>query len=348
MTPKALVIDDDSMLIDNVTRRLDQVGHTCQGVGTVDHARTSLQPGHDFDYVLLDLELPLDDDSIPDKQNGLNLLGIINRTDPDLPVVVMTAHDHDSSDLSAEVMRHGRAVDYLRKPFPSPPTRHQTLESAVKMAYARRLEQSLQSKTPVKTFQGGELQFFEDRVEILGVTICRDADSGLIRRILDSLAQARSGTTWGRVKGEELAEATFAADSGSIASTISDFRKRVRHQFLEEKNMDCPVEGIITSNRLGYSLAPPIRISNDSPAAQEPTTKKNGPILNDRQRAILGRLQAGEELRNRDLRESFAVSDRTIKRDMNILKRQGLAQFSGYGAAGAWCGASNAAQSNRT
>ncbi len=338
MMPKALVIDDDTLLLDNVARRLDQIGHTCHCVGTVDLARASLHAGHDFDYVLLDLELPFDAEAIPDKQNGLNLLGAINRIDPELPVVVMTAHDHDSSDLSAEVMRHGRAVDYVRKPFPSPPTRHQTLEAAAKQACARRLEHNLSREAPVKAFEGGVLSFHDDRVELLGVTICGDDESGLMRRILDRLAGAHTGNTWRIIKGDRLAELTGAADAGSISSTVSNFRRRVAHLFMQHLRVTVAPDSIVRSNKDGYALASGIRVDGAVPSAD---AKKNGvPAdadgLNKRQRSIADLLKAGTKLRKGDICDKFSVSDRTAKRDLCLLRERGLAEFVGHGTAGAW------------
>ncbi len=337
MKPLALAIDDDQLLLANVARRLDLIGHAVQTAGSVEEARISLRCGTAFDYVLLDLELPIANGQLPDKQHGLNLLGHINDVDQHLPVVVMTAHDHDSSDLSAEVMRHGRAVDYLRKPFPTPPSRHQTLESAVRQAYQRRREHHQKAQPQTRPFPGGQLDFHPDRVEFHGVVLCGDEDSGMMRRILDLLYRHRGGNQWLWMTGSDLADKVGAAEAGSVASAIAAFRKRVCLLLLEQGRIACPADGIIRSSRSGYALGTQITPAGVT-ASPEPCEDSpiDGDGLTGRQRQILDRLRAGERLRNRSMQEDFGISERTVKRDMGELRSRGLARYDGAGNQGAW------------
>ena len=343
MTPLALAIDDDPLLLSNLAQRLQLIGHTVETADSVEEARNALRRGQSFDYVLLDLELPIDQGSLPDKQHGLNLLGFINQHDTHLPVVVMTAHDHDSSDLSAEVMRHGRAIDYLRKPFPSPPSRHQTLESAVRQAYQRRREHYQHVDQSTRPFQGGRLEFFPDRVEFLGVAICGDEDSGMMRRILDLLHGHGSAHGWRWMTGAVIADRVGAADAGSVASTIGSFRKRITHLLLEKRRVTCPGDAVIRSGKAGYALGDlidPGGSVEEGPhgRAEEKPVEYGAQAegLNERQRAILGRLQAGDRLRNRVLQDDLGISERTVKRDMAVLRKLGRARFDGVGLLGVW------------
>lgn len=56
--PCALVVDDDPAILDEVSERLEAIGHRCQVVGSVEDARASLAQGG-WNYLVLDLEYPM-------------------------------------------------------------------------------------------------------------------------------------------------------------------------------------------------------------------------------------------------------------------------------------------------
>ena len=100
-----LVIDDDKTFRDATCLLIDGEGHYAEGVCSGELGLTELKEGK-FDSVLLDLNLG------PEK--GLDILELILKRQPNLPVVMFTAQG--SVKNAVEAMRRG-AVDFLEKPF---------------------------------------------------------------------------------------------------------------------------------------------------------------------------------------------------------------------------------------
>ncbi len=99
-----LVVDDEELVRWSLKERLGQEGYQVREAGTVAEARRLFSRGQDL--VLLDVRLPDGD--------GVTLLEEFKEKEPDLPVVLMTAHGTVENAVLA--MRAG-AYDYISKPF---------------------------------------------------------------------------------------------------------------------------------------------------------------------------------------------------------------------------------------
>lgn len=100
-----LVIDDEPNIRRSLTLILQGAGYLVSSAATAAEALTCLSTGY-FDLILLDIQLP--------DRNGMDLLPIIRRDQPDLPVVLLTAHA--TLHTAMDAVRHG-ARDYLVKPI---------------------------------------------------------------------------------------------------------------------------------------------------------------------------------------------------------------------------------------
>src|SRR6267378_3282425 len=100
-----LVVDDESNLRRVLTAQLSRDGYE---VHTAPDGEAGLQilREHHIDLVITDLRMP--------KMDGLELLRQALRTDPELPVVILTAHG--TVDNAVEALKTG-AFDYITKPF---------------------------------------------------------------------------------------------------------------------------------------------------------------------------------------------------------------------------------------
>ncbi len=107
--PNALVVNDDPDILIEIAERLEAVGHRSTGVSSVEGARAALAQGG-WDYLVLDLEIPIKFGRPNRVENGLALLGEVNQQDGHLPVVVITAHGHESSEPGHRVDRSGRCA----------------------------------------------------------------------------------------------------------------------------------------------------------------------------------------------------------------------------------------------
>jgi NtrC-family two-component system response regulator AlgB len=100
-----LVIDDDRAFREATCFLIEEESHYAEGVPSGASGLTRLKE-EKFDAVLLDLNLG--------QENGLDVLTEIQKTFPELPVVMFTAQGSVKS--AVEAMRRG-AADYLEKPF---------------------------------------------------------------------------------------------------------------------------------------------------------------------------------------------------------------------------------------
>ncbi len=121
---RVLVIDDEANIRKTTMVALESMGHeTAEAVDGAEAVK-SLETAH-FDVAFLDLRLGA--------ENGLELLPKLLKINPNLDVVVFTAHA--SIENAVEAMRAG-AVDYIPKPF-TPEQIRQVLGKIVRM---RKLE----------------------------------------------------------------------------------------------------------------------------------------------------------------------------------------------------------------
>src|SRR3984957_11479609 len=100
-----LIVDDDKTFRDATCLLVEDEGHYAQPAATGEAALSNLKEDK-FDAVLLDVNLG--------PENGLNLLDIILKSQPNLPVIMFTAQG--TVKTAVEAMRRG-ALDFLEKPF---------------------------------------------------------------------------------------------------------------------------------------------------------------------------------------------------------------------------------------
>jgi DNA-binding NtrC family response regulator len=102
--PTILVVDDEQLIRWSLAERLTQEGYGVVEAGTAKEALAAAGPN--LDLVLLDYRLPDSD--------GLQVLRQIKATDPDIPVILLTAFS--SVETAVEAMKQG-AYHYANKPF---------------------------------------------------------------------------------------------------------------------------------------------------------------------------------------------------------------------------------------
>jgi two-component system response regulator AtoC len=102
--PTVLVVDDEQLIRWSLSDRLGREGYRVLEAATAAEAVERAHEG--VDLVLLDFRLPDGD--------GLSVLRQIKQHDPDILVILLTAHS--SVDNAVEAMKHG-AYHYANKPF---------------------------------------------------------------------------------------------------------------------------------------------------------------------------------------------------------------------------------------
>ena len=105
MAIKVLLVEDDRALREALADTLLLAGHDYQAVGSAEEALEAVG-AEAFNLVLSDVNMP--------GMDGHQLLGLLRARQPQLPVLLMTAHG--AVERAVDAMRQG-AVDYLVKPF---------------------------------------------------------------------------------------------------------------------------------------------------------------------------------------------------------------------------------------
>lgn len=259
MKYRALVIEDDPEIIEVVGESIESLGHIHDDAMSQEEGREQLFAAK-HDYYLLDLGLPLRQGrGLPRIQNGQNLLAEIRdyRHSNPAPIIVMTGYGLDAPDLAVEVMRHG-ATDYITKPFPAI---GRTLDKVIQESLARhygpchwRLDpiSHVTPSAPVR-FQGGEMVFYRDRVELCGVPVVEGQTR--MRQILDLLRERRPSGKHVAYSGMILAERLHVMNGeNAIAEAIKSFRDAVE-ELMSNRQIICGRKDVIVSGGPGYRLA---------------------------------------------------------------------------------------------
>jgi hypothetical protein len=207
-------------------------------------------------------------------------------------------------------------------------------------------------------FSGGEMVFFPDGVDLCGVTICVGPRCEQHRKALDVLRRQRQQD--GQFRGigsKKLAEnMQRARGANSVPGLIRDLRNRITKE-LRRINIECGRRDVVTRTPQGYQFREWITVRDETEvsgqddqrhAAQsaaesvpdlDGTNVPNARDPNDpnvtqgkmetRRYWILEQLRSGRELRAPDMARALGCSLRTVKRDLEFLKREGLVEFVG-------------------
>lgn len=118
MTKVALIVDDEADIRSLIAMTLDRIGFDTHTAANLEEAR-NLADSYRFDVCLTDMRLP--------DGNGIDFVEYIVKTQPDLPVAVITAHGH--MDAAVDAMKAG-AFDFVSKPVDIEQLRKLVLQAA--------------------------------------------------------------------------------------------------------------------------------------------------------------------------------------------------------------------------
>jgi DNA-binding NtrC family response regulator len=174
-SPRILVVEDDASMGFFLCETMNKEGYQALLVPNGEDALTRLSR-EDFDLVILDLRLP--------RMSGMEVLTNIKRTNPDLTVIMITAHG--SKSVALEAMSKG-AYDYFSKPFEI---------NEMRVVVRRALEKARLQQ---------EIQKLRDRVDekrgfgsIIGRSKAMEEASEIVKTVIDNdvtvLITGESGT----------------------------------------------------------------------------------------------------------------------------------------------------------
>jgi DNA-binding NtrC family response regulator len=188
-----LTIDDDESLRRVVEYNLREDGYQ---VMTAADGRTGLQRFQEaaVDLVLTDVRMP--------EMDGLEMLTQLKAMQPDLPVIVLTAHG--TIDSAVEAMKVG-AFDYLTKPFSRDQLKasvHKALELGALASENRQLRQFVSERFSFASMIAGSraMRAVTDtasRVAASDTTVLLDGESGTGKELLAKAIHVNSGRSRG-------------------------------------------------------------------------------------------------------------------------------------------------------
>ncbi len=137
-----LVVDDDPYVLESIATLLRSFGFS---VTTCDNANSAIKEIQRtaVDVVLTDIKMPV--------LTGVDLLGMIHKFDPQIPVILMTAYAE--LDVAVDAIKKG-AFDFITKPYNADYLIH-TIEKAMKYSgliqmerdYKKNLEETVRTRT---------------------------------------------------------------------------------------------------------------------------------------------------------------------------------------------------------
>lgn len=205
-------------------------------------------------------------------------------------------------------------------------------------------------------FIGGEVVFYDDRVEICGADICSGPRSRSRRVVLELLSQRKPDKSFVAYSGEELEKAAKrkgvsvveGANGRTAASWIRDLRDDIYEALRTKANRISGRRDVILSENggPGYRFAECLTVRYESPVANtditdtaEPTDVRDDDVRDvfdvpddeaaRRRGWIVQQLQAGIRLKAPMLAAQFKRTKKTAQRDLDALRDEGTIEFVG-------------------
>jgi DNA-binding response OmpR family regulator len=314
MKKVVLIIDDDPSIRQILADRMESAGYDFDASESQADA-VDLLGKRRYDIILLDLELPSRKCKPTSIQVGRNLLDQVRACprNGSTPVIMVTNHGGQGPETAVELMVQG-ANYFIHK------LKLETLEDSIKKVLSPKVSlkssvsEAAQSNAPLQPFEGGELEFTERGVAINGIHLAGSVST--IYRILRELCVVNGKGRRQALCGQALADRlNLKRGQASVGEAVSAFRKKAVQE-LRKGGFEADNDGILTSGRSGYELAPSIRTPVGMTAfPAEPQTV--WPEV--RQDWIIKQLETGRKLRRIDLQTHYGISIETAKRDLKAV-----------------------------
>jgi len=215
MTPRLAILDDEPRMVEILTMVLRRDGYEVEGFGAGEQALAAIAERR-FDLLLTDLKMP--------GLDGIAVLERLREVDPELPVIVLTAHA--TIETAVRAVQLG-AYDYVEKPFDN---------AALKALAARALERSrlLRENRVLRA----ELQQRDGATAIV-------AESDAMRNVLDVMRRAARSDATVLVSGES------GTGKELVARAVHAHSTRVAGPFVAV-NCQALAPGLLESELFGH------------------------------------------------------------------------------------------------
>ncbi len=366
MTAHALIVDDEMDIVTSVGDILDAHGHTYDSAGDMENAK-SLMSEKAYDYLILDLDIPVANGRMSRKENGQVLLRWVRDQAhlQETPVIVITGRARDDLPFAISVMKAGIGAhtDYLQKPLDG-----DKLDAAIEDALAagrKAAGEATVRRIPVYranadaepvavkadsadqgTFQAGQLLFYSDHIA-LRVGVDGAAREEMVERkgarnmwpLLHKLAE-KDSIVGGRQRyrsysGKDLAAAKeIGISENGLSRKVRRLQDRLTDILAEKFEIvadrhDVVMSGSKTGYRLNHDKIEAVE-GESGVTPPEPARPDGSPAhdLNERQVWVMAQLAADRPVSRSDVQEHFGVTKKTaLDRTVTPMVRQGLIEL---------------------
>jgi CheY-like chemotaxis protein len=327
--PHALVIDDHEQILQIVGEKLESLDHTFDAASSQEEAEEFLRR-QSYDYILLDLAIPLRFGGQADKQYGRNLLHKIRGAlgHPSTTVIVMTANDLESYHVGVELMKEG-ADDFVGKPFGE----DHPLERKIKEALVRRPPRdndpnAKADEATIQQFTGAVIEFYGDRVEINGRKLT--GRKSQMRSVLECLRLKKEAGGKITLGGVQLAnECHFDNGEKAAGDAVRQIRDKACELLQKHDNVHAVGNDIVVTDDTGYSLGSKIQIRV---AGVTPDGDTNTGFSPEQLKILRGLRGKNSQLRAL-IAKSAGLTNRRIGEEIESLIESGYVKAHGKGAA---------------
>jgi two-component system, NtrC family, response regulator AtoC len=217
--PTLLIVEDEAVLARNLAKLFTREGfEVLQASGTADARRiASTTPP---DVALLDLRLP--------DGSGLDLLDTLLATEPELPVIMMTAFGTVTDAVQA--MQRG-ARDYVQKPFEL---------DEIQLKVARALRSSQQRR---------EISYYRERGAAAGAIIGESAAAERLRTLVSRIGRMTAAP--GAPAPTVLLLGETGSGKGHVARALHTASRRSHGPFIEVNCTALP-DNLVEAELFGY------------------------------------------------------------------------------------------------
>lgn len=270
---KVLVLDDEQIVLDSVTRILEDENYEVRTCRKGEEAVEILKEGG-FDILITDLKMP--------GMDGLQAMEAMAEVDPDLSMIMFTAYS--TVDSAVKAMKLG-AVDYIRKPF----TPDQLVELVTKVMAERkeRFEKRYRDDTfaEIKTAISSTLNLKEVLELIVQGVVKVMKVKGSSLSLLDKNREKLRVFAYSGLSREYV-------DKGPLDSSrsISETTMNGKHTWVEDVSKDPRVQYPAEAMREGISsiLSVPLLVKNKVTGALRVYTSEPRTFSEDEIRFLYG------------------------------------------------------------
>lgn len=223
------------------------------------------------------------------------------------------------------------ATDFIGKPFGRDNPLEDKIREALRDRAAEKTSETKSGPVKLREFTGGDLVFYDDRVELTGIRICGAKNSSIKRRVLDLL---RERTATGAYRGfsmKDIADKLKLDREGAVAEAVKDLRKDYRERMRDEAGVDCGDEDVVSNQKRGYHLRDWIKVLDGRDEAEAAASEMQVK-LTEHQKGIVRLLRKHGKRTPRQLSDGLNLRSQTLASEIEGLAAAGIIVSEGNGA----------------